>query len=560
MKRLGLYKIIMISICFGILFGCQDSWLDEKPDHLLTAETLYQNLDGFEAGINGLYSHVRKEKGTINGSVGGGVGMFINGTDLFCTNGNDANKGTSTLMSQWGTLSSPEHFMYELTFIWLYEVVNAANMIINRAAGDNINWVGNGNTPEENRNLIVADARAIRAYAYRHLSNSWGDVPLNLEESAGSTIKTDWQRSPVGEVRKQIISDFLFAEKHIPIEATLPGRMTKGAVQTFLAEMYLVIDKPDSTLYWADQVISNPAYQLVTKRYGARKYFPGVVFMDMFLDGNANREEGNTESLWTFNLELNTEGGGYGIYRRVLASQYHKIELAGSNPFQITNQRGGRPGGGWIALTKFAMDNYEPQDDRFSNHVIRKYLILQTADGNFPYEADILPVGYNYGDTIHFDWSEQLSPTHNSIKDWPWSRKVDGFDPDNRLGTPQFNDLIYMRLAETYLLKAEAQVKLGSLVDAAETVNIIRRRSNASEVSSGDMDIDFILDERGRELLVEGHRRHSLLRNGKWLERTRKYNFYGGENITDRDKLFPIPQVVIDANLTNPMIQNPGYN
>ena len=57
------------------------------------------------------------------------------------------------------------------------------------------------------------------------------------------------------------------------------------------------------------------------------------------------------------------------------------------------------------------------------------------------------------------DWSEQLSPTHSSVDDWPWSRKVDGFDPDNQFGTPQFNDLIYMRLAETYLLKAEAQVK-----------------------------------------------------------------------------------------------------
>lgn len=560
MKRLGLYKIIMISICFGILFSCQDSWLDEKPDHLLTAETLFQDLDGFQAGINGLYSHIRKEKGEMNGTVGGGIGMWINGTDLFCRNGNDANKGSSTLMSEWGTLNSPEHLMYRLTFIWLYEIVNGANMIITRAEGDNIDWVGNGKTPEENRNLIIAEARAIRAYAYRHLSNSWGGVPLSLEESAGSTIRTDWQRAPVGEVRKQIISDFRFAEKHIPTEATLPGRMTKGAIQTFLAEMYLVVDKPDSTLYWADQVINNPAYKLVTERYGVKQFNPGVAFMDMFLDGNANREEGNTEALWTFNLEINTVGGGNGIYRRNLTTRYDKINIFGVKPFQVTNQRGGRPGGAWISLTKFAIDNYEPQDDRFSNHVIRKYLILQTEEGNFPYEADRLPPGYNYGDTVHFDWSEELSWTHNSVHTWPWSRKVDGFDPDDRYGSFQFNDLVAMRLAETYLLKAEAQVTLGSLGAAAETVNIIRRRSNASEVSAGDMDIDFILDERGRELLVEGHRRYALLRNGKWLERTRKYNFFGGENITDRDKLFPIPQVVIDANLTNPMEQNPGYN
>jgi starch-binding outer membrane protein, SusD/RagB family len=74
------------------------------------------------------------------------------------------------------------------------------------------------------------------------------------------------------------------------------------------------------------------------------------------------------------------------------------------------------------------------------------------------------------------------------------------------------------------------------------------------------VDIDFILDERSRELFLEEHRRWTLLRTGKWLERVRAYNNNGGAHITERDLLFPIPQSVIDANLTKEMPQNPGWN
>lgn len=71
--------------------------------------------------------------------------------------------------------------------------------------------------------------------------------------------------------------------------------------------------------------------------------------------------------------------------------------------------------------------------------------------------------------------------------------------------------------------------------------------------------MDFILDERSRELFLEEHRRWILLRTGKWLERTRAFNNFGGENIQERDTLFPIPQTVIDANLNSQMPQNPGF-
>jgi hypothetical protein len=148
----------------------------------------------------------------------------------------------------------------------------------------------------------------------------------------------------------------------------------------------------------------------------------------------------------------------------------------------------------------------------------------------------------------------EQNPLRPSTRKWD-----DGTPADNVLSNSTYNDQVYLRLAETYLILAEAQLKAGDASGAAETLNILRVRSNASPVQAADITIDFILDERARELFCEEHRRYSLLRNNKWLERTRLHNALTGPNITERDTLLPIPQSVIDANLTLKMIQNPGY-
>jgi hypothetical protein len=122
-----------------------------------------------------------------------------------------------------------------------------------------------------------------------------------------------------------------------------------------------------------------------------------------------------------------------------------------------------------------------------------------------------------------------------------------------------YNDQPYLRLAETYLLLAEAQFRLGDLTAAAATLNTVRTRSNASVVLPAQVTLGFILDERSRELVTEEHRRYTLLRTGTWFDRTKLHNLYAGTKIALRDTILPIPQSVIDANLTKPMEQNPGY-
>jgi hypothetical protein len=94
---------------------------------------------------------------------------------------------------------------------------------------------------------------------------------------------------------------------------------------------------------------------------------------------------------------------------------------------------------------------------------------------------------------------------------------------------------------------------------AAADINIVRGRANASPVAPGDVDIDYILDERARELIGEEHRRVTLSRTGKLVERTRALNLVSGPTIKDHNGLFPIPQDAIDANQEAVLEQNPGY-
>jgi hypothetical protein len=123
-------------------------------------------------------------------------------------------------------------------------------------------------------------------------------------------------------------------------------------------------------------------------------------------------------------------------------------------------------------------------------------------------------------------------------------------------------DAYIMRLAETYLLRAEAYFSDGQLQKAADDINTVRARANAPDISAGDVTIDFILDERARELMTEEPRLRTLIRMGNLVERVRKYDIdpTSRETIQDYNQFWPIPQSAIDANTGSVLQQNPGYN
>jgi hypothetical protein len=545
-------KVLLVII---LLAGCSKDVLEENPPNILSGPTIFKTYNGFEAALNGLYNiarHGRWQSEKLENA--------LNGVDNMCSNAR-----RSDIFWNWTTSNNPSDDDLLQTWQWLYEIVNASNTIIYYSDQD-VDWSGGADTPENNKLRVVAEARALRGWAYRRLAYSWGDVPLSLEYN--ESIKTDWERTPVATVRRAVISDYKFAQQYVPTEASLQGRITKGAVQTLLAEMYLTIGKPDSALYWCNQVINNPAYELTTSRYGVYQDDPtGSAFGDMFKEGNQNREQGNKEALWVFQFELynSIDEQGHELSRATIGT-YNSIKIGGVAPLQYTVQRGGR-GKAYFGATKWWIDSYENTDDRAQNYILRTSFRLQTLEeNNIGYTgtgflpADKLPPGYNYGDTIWLNWDEDITATRYKVNDWPYSRKGEGTSTIDVQADFAWTDQIYIRLADTYLLRAEAQMKLGNLNGAMADVNIIRGRSHATLVTDPNtITIDYILDERSRELFIEEERRMTLLRTHKWFERTKAHNFFGGEKITLRDTIFPIPQDVIDANLTKPFPQNPGF-
>jgi len=527
-----LLQLALVAATGVSLGSCGRESLVEDPKDIIVADNLYTNAAGFESGLNALYAQVRKERNGYQDSGDNLVGMTW-------SIGVDNGWGNYLLVSsrtpqELGSFNNPLYTNYLWMWKWLYETINAANTIIDRADDPQVQWSA------ENRDRVIAEARLIRAWSYRHLTYLWGDVPLNLEESTGANIRTDWTRAPKAEVLKQMEQDLLFAEAHLPATSPLQGKLVKAVAQHYLAELYLEMDEPAKAEEKASAVINSGLYALITQRYGVNASQPGVPFMDQFIDGNSNRNQGNTETLWTFQLDRDLEGGGLNIMRREWVDRYYTLKGIDAAAY------GGR-GIGRLAPTKWAIDLYEPQDDRGSQYAIRKFLIYNNAA--------TLPKGKALGDTLFLSWNAET--TNNPS--WPSPRKWDWVNDVDPTGGYQYNDQPYLRLAETYLLLAEAQFKQNKLDAAAQTLNVVRARAHASLITAADVTLDFILDERSRELLSEEHRRYTLLRTHTWMERTRLHNPLTAPFITARDSLLPIPQAVIDANLGHPMAQNPGY-
>lgn len=535
------YNRIWLYAFAAMLFaGCSKNILEENAPAIILADNLYKNKVGFEAGLNGLYYQVRRSRsgytpGDINGMML--VPAYI-GTD----NAYGNYLGPASSFNIWGVSNNPTLGEYRAEWAWLYETINAANTIITRAENPEIAWT------EAEKNAVLAEARAIRAWCYRHLTYSWGDVPLVLTGSSGSDIRTDFERAPVPEVRNSMEADWLFAEQFLPVTSANQGKLLKGAVQHYLSELYLAQGKNDKARDYALKITTNPNYKLVTARYGVNATKPGTPFTDIFIEGNSNRSQGNTEALWVMQAELNVIGGEPdNVMRRYWVNRYYSLVVGGKSPFLVSADNGGR-GIGRFGPTKWALSIYPTGDDRGSEFAWRFSYVINNPNG--------VPAGYMLGQTYNLDRTSNEKANNPNC---PSTRKWDYASPVDPNIDRAYNDQVYLRAAETYLLLAEAYLKLGDQGNAAIAINALRTRAHAPTITSTQVTLDFILDERSRELFSEEERRYTLVRTGKFVERVRLYNVLSKATISDRDALLPIPQNVIDANLSKTMPQNPGY-
>ena len=158
-----------------------------------------------------------------------------------------------------------------------------------------------------------------------------------------------------------------------------------------------------------------------------------------------------------------------------------------------------------------------------------------------------------------------------SLKKWQDNRRVGGLSSQDG-----GKDFPVMRLGETYLIAAEAALGLNQPQVAADMINVLRVRAACAGppqcavshkadpailVNAGQMNLDFIMDERARELAGEYNRWKDLRRPGKqyFLDRIKQYNPYARPNIQDKHYFRPIPQRQINGVTGTPYPQNPGW-
>ena len=339
-----------------------------------------------------------------------------------------------------------------------------------------------------------------------------------------------------------------------------------------LAETYLAQENWDAAVTAATVVIDDPATAMMTERFGSRAGEPGDVYYDLFRVGNQNRAGGNTEALWVAQMETDVPGGllssssrtGNTLERQHAPANHTLLDPDGVPAvlgWRSDLNNGGR-GVSFMQPTSFFENELWESD--FDNDI---------RNSSFNYIRD-----FTYDDpaSVWFDSSAVTYPGPNLIAQgwrwYPWLSKVTtpGQHPDalyidrdleliSGAGGSTYTDQYYMRLAETYLLRAEAYLGRGDNASAAADINVVRNRVNATPVAPGEVTIDYILDERAQELSLEEDRRITLQRLGKLVERVRLYNALSGDNIQDYHARWPIPQAEIEANFDVKLEQNEGY-
>lgn len=540
----GLAVILLVAVS-----GCEKFLEEDLKSELSPTNTLTSTY-GFEVGTAGLYALTRSEYNTW-----GEEGAYIhNGACPYealqvATDIVDAPNSDGSLLPYANlTLTSQEQFV-KTYWNWAYSLISSANEIL-IFSEENTNW----DQPAD-KERFQAEARFFRAYAYRTLIYLYGDVPY--VETILYDFQLNFTRTPKAEVLEHIINDLKFATEHLPNNPgqIQEGRLTKWAAYHLLSEMYLLQGSYTLAELAALEVINSGHYELMKSRFGVDEDRPGDVFSDLFLENNQNRSSGNKESIFVLQFQFNTIGGGTNSddwTRRAWNPKYQDI-----SGFVLADTLGGRglaqiiPMKWWIGTqgtnaTGSAGGIFDETDIRNSNYNIKRNWYYNNAG-----DAALYGKKANITDQTWMG-TKTLFP---AVTKFFYGRA------ENLSLTGGYKDRMKFRLAETYLLLAEAYIGQGAAfyTKAAEAINEVRLRSGAAAITTADVTMDFLLDERIRELVGEESRRFTLIRTGSYLNRVKSHNDNLAGKVQGYHALWPIPQGIIDANRDAEFPQNDGY-
>lgn len=540
-----LIKILSIGTLIFSIHACKHS-LEEVPlGELGVAQTL-STKQGFENFITGLHVAARDEITYSHDNLNYYWIQFA-GTDV-ATWGHD---GIQRI--DYNNLLLPTVNAVELVWNWAYrDMINRANTIITYGNDASLFDIWDD---EAERNAVVAEAKFFRAYTYNMLANLYGGVPI--VDTIITTPKTDFVRVTREEVLQFVREDLEFASQWLPPTVQQEGRIVKAAADHLLSEVYISLGEYDMAISSADDVINSGLYRLMTERFGSERNEPGDVFSDLFRDGNQNRSSGNMESIYVWQFEDMTPGGqgtsNGNPKLRFWGSWYERQLDPNGRPGMLEVDSMGRGVGQVRPNTWWIYDLWEDEegnDIRNSSHNVRRKFYYNNPNSDY-YEQEVRNL------TRHEDTMRNIYPIIRKVEGNVGTLTNTGIEWSGRTN----QDVMVFRLAETYLLRAEAYFRRGDLDNAANDINMIRERANASLISASNVTEDYILDERARELMAEEPRRRTLVRMNRLVDRVKSYNMRAEtrETIQEKHRWWPIPISAIDANIGARLEQNPGY-
>lgn len=548
-------KILLVSAILLGMMGCnEDKWLEEKPYSFYTPSNSFKNESDFESAITYLYTQIN-EFYNVNTVEGRALHYPSDLAYSAIAANQDLNQYKDKLIPD-----APE-----TVNLWkkLYQMVFNANVIISRLKGPDIQ------VSDDYKRIAQAEARFFRSFAYRYLVGFYGGVPLILEET--NSPKRDFERATKEDVLRQCAEDLTFAQNNLPevTEIKKVGRISKAVASHLLGEIYISLKDWPKAIEATTSVISNPNFHLMTDRFGGKSNQEGDVYFDLFQRNNQNRSAGNYEGLWVDQFEYQKPGGGtsYRLVAWGINPFYPQLQGDDNKPLFVgpTVEFGGRPIG-WYSTTEYMQQNIWKgkywDDMRNSPNNIMRDIKANNPQSQY-YKKGIVESGAitKFNNVLHRWWSV-LFTKYVPINDVPSEFIIDiekGIVNSNAAAS--FSDSYIFRLAETYLLRAEAYVGNNEPQKAADDINVLRSRAKATYlVNAGDISIDLILDERARELYWEESRVFTLLRLGRLVDRVKTYNPVTGSNIGDYQSLWPIPTREIETNTEKPLTQNPGYH
>ncbi|WP_236979482.1 RagB/SusD family nutrient uptake outer membrane protein [Membranihabitans maritimus] len=571
------YKLISIFFLITVsLFSCKDEWLEPEPLSFFSPGNAYISEDGFEAILVKMRKDIRRE---VSGGDGGYhfISMEHTLSDL----------AISIFPSDLRiiTPSNGPTWPYLKMYNDVYGFIKNSNVLIDNI--DNIDW-----SDQALHDKILAEALWHRAYWYYRLVHTYGDIPWVGQEIEGA--KLDFQTYSREAILNKIQSDLEWAAEHLPETAERLGDMTQGAANHLLAKVYLANTNFDGAIEAANKVINGP-YELMTERFGIDADDPvRNVQWDLHRWQNRNIAQ-NKETIYATidrpDGPPDARSGGVYSNRRYTPSYWKVLESTGQRAHNWSTPGSDTLGIGNADVRTNAYWHYTIWKDE--GYTWETTPDLRRSDINWIEMNEITvnaPGSPQLGEPLSKEFYGSLTDTFDTWYPWP-QYKTFVLTPNTRLPIGGEADWYIFRLAETHLLRAEAYFWKGEMGLAAEDINMVRARSNAPLITSEEVTIDYIFDERARELYMEEPRHNEMVRvsyimaheniNGynlntfsekNWFfDRVmRVNNHYQEPNppiwrgaiayISPHNVLLPIPQSVIEANTQAIINQNEGYD